>query len=676
MSTRTASSFWSTRFEDRLEELPEDFDALSAELADAKCAYEGFVVALQARLETLRLNVQQASAMTTTVLSLPAEIYLNICAVLAEIDPLGEVIEYDDCASSIEEHRADDTSDLYEADDVSYVDSETSDIRLSPGLGWVRRVTHVCALWRRRAIENATLWTTIPLNLCMPWLRELIKRSNNLPLDIIVPCDADPDIACCVLEDSIHRARSITVEGHTITGIVESILDRARLLERLDVNNDYGEYWTIPGNLLLDLPRLKTISITSAAEIPKLAAASQITHLAILSASSAPSRESLRDMLQSLINVQYLQLEDCLAPACFEGFFSEPISLSVLETLILRGPTGSCGDVIRSISPPSSASLALYLLPDPLWPDAVNRQYDEDGEPVYDVSQYMRCSGLDRLYNRLGDSTYHALRISCTTPDYWTRTSSRKVYWQLVVTAHRDAGQLDEYDPDNLQQYGQWSGPSFADVKVVCTLPPIPQHDGSVYVYNTAFPMGVFERTIEALPLASLTVLSLNIDALALAAERSYSGSWNQMAWFSILAGLDRLKCLQLISSFNKVNENWPTSSYVGLLSALSIADDEGVHRPIPHLETLHLLDVFANASGQVEGEDNHSIHMSAAQALRQFVKSRRWKAEIIHVEYTSAAWQYRYFNPLGGPLKSAKPVRLGLSHDWQLEGLDASVSD
>ncbi|KZV72965.1 hypothetical protein PENSPDRAFT_322338 [Peniophora sp. CONT] len=623
MITQPANSFWSTKFEHRSEELSEDIDVLSAEIEDVEYASKVFLSALRARVDNLR--VKKAQSRATTALSLPVEIFLHMCSFLANIDPLGELCEYDDCVSNIETHGADDASSTCStefdgADDDSYFDSETGDIRLSYGLGW-SRVTHVCAQWRNRALRNSTLWTTIPLNLCMPWLQELIKRTNNVPLDIILPCDSDEAVARQVLEECIHRVRSITTECSA--DVIESILlsHRAPLLEQLEVNLDCGRSVTLPANMAEALPRLRMISLASVVDLPKLpqsAVPSQITRLVILSAASIPSQKDMSGMIRSLTHVQYLHLEDCLPDV---GFWDEPqelFSLSHLETLILRGPMSTCGAMIQAIEPPPCASVTLYLLPEHLRPEDENQSH---------VSQYMRRSGLEWLYNTIGTTAYHSLRISCT----------KEENWQLVVTALRDRecpACLERYDPDVGRQRNKWSGPSQADLKVVCLFPLDPL-DGGGSVRTTALPLGVFKRTLTDLPLASVSVLSLSVDTFLPDIE-----SWDYLSWLPILANASGVKHLQLISAIISGMDvsipYKPSDCYVELFIALSlVADDGRVNRLMPHLETLSLIDIDADAKVDIKEEDE-ILTVTATEALHRVLASRGLGEGAVDVEYTS----------------------------------------
>ncbi|KZV61543.1 hypothetical protein PENSPDRAFT_759351 [Peniophora sp. CONT] len=656
MSPQNVSSFWSTRFERRSEELSEDIDVLSAEVEDLEYASKAYLSALRTRIENIR--VEKAQSQTTIALSLPAEIYLHVCTFLAEVDPLGELCEYDACTSVIEDNGADDISSTTSTEfdgyaNESYVGSETSDIRLSHGLGW-SRVTHVCAKWRNWATHCATLWTTIPLDIRMPWLQELASRSRELPLDIIISCDVDKDVALRFLQDHIHRIRSITADGGS--DVVEAILNdhRAPLLETLDIDTiTSSSRFVLPGDLNSILPCLRVLNLRGVISSQKAfeqAALSQITHLAILSAIFPLSREGLFHLIQSLTCVRFLQLEDWLENPDGVGPFTDaPISLPSLETLILRNRMSACGAAMRFIKLPPSASVTLYILPD----------YIDSNSTAETTEQYMQRSGLDWLLETVDTSSYRALRISCTRVDHHVGRASLPSRWQLVVTAQRDADcvELDEYDLDGVRQQDQWSGPSFADLKIVCIVTiPVNAEDES-----NALSLGVFEQIIKTIPLASLTVLSLNIHTILASAVNM---SWDYMKWLSILGEADNVRLFQLISPMN--TERSEPDPHIEILLALCCSQEGSTRRLMPLLATISLVNIDADASSEftienvitIRGDREEHFTLRTTQVLGLLAELRNLKGDALRSTYPEGAWNLKYFNAIESvPLSSVRSV-------------------
>ena len=50
-------------------------------------------------------------------------------------------------------------------------------------LGWVN-ITYVCSRWRKLALDDASLWTDVPVVLGTRWLKEFMWRSKEMPLTL------------------------------------------------------------------------------------------------------------------------------------------------------------------------------------------------------------------------------------------------------------------------------------------------------------------------------------------------------------------------------------------------------------------------------------------------------------------------------------------------------------
>ncbi|VDB87341.1 unnamed protein product [Peniophora sp. CBMAI 1063] len=211
-----------------------------------------------------------------------------------------------------------------------------------------------------------------------------------------------------------------------------------------------------------------------------------------------------------------------------------------------------------------------------------------------------------------------------------------------------------------LWQRDEWSGPSLADLKVICLIPRLPSDQDGITTHET----------LKALPLASLAVLSLSIDSLLLHFER-----WDHASWLSLLIDCSAVKHLQLITS-SSLATHTSSGSYIELLIALSLAkDDREVHHLMPDLHTLSLVDIDAETwlETKYSDQDQESLVVTVSVALHLVIASRRWGEDAVRIDYTGAAWQRRYFNAFQ-PRLEADSIRLASEEKW-LARLDDKVA-
>ncbi|KZV63650.1 hypothetical protein PENSPDRAFT_657111 [Peniophora sp. CONT] len=614
MPCQISGNYWSDAFQERLQALPPDVEVLAAELCQVSREYKVFCTGLNARLEGLRHK--RHSTRTVSPSTLPAEILLLIFGFLSEDEPIGDLHGCKGKFVDMEGESSDDDDGLQGPVNRYFCHADDGHCCLIPALGW-SRVSHVCSYWRSVAIGNAMLWTTIPLNLCTPWIRDILLRSKSLALDITIPCDANWDAVSMVLSQ-FHRIRSIDAERNA--GIISDYITThsARRLESLRIDHSLGnDPLCLSDDMIHCYPRLKELSIPAAAFLPSLVHG--LTHFALLSVEVPPSVNGLYNFIKSLEGIQYLHLENCFSMG-HEDIYPQTIVLSHLETLILRGQASSCGALIRSIIYPPSASTTLYMTPD---------------EPqISDTSEYMRRSGLDMLLENIASTVYHSLHVSCVE----TGPSG----WQLVVAGQRDPCQIGDYIRDSTRVETEWTGPSFQDLKIVCMLSEREEHE---YAHNLA--LKLFTQIMSNLPLSSLSNLSLNVDALL-----SLDGDpWDHARWLSALKVANEVEHLQLISSewrFSDTNKHAQPSPYVDLLVALSMGPIYSVsHAIMPKLDTMTLVDVDAASTALLEGNGTwrKDLWVSAAQALRFFVRARpSFDESHIHVSNYGTAWRDGYF--------------------------------
>ncbi|KAI0315099.1 hypothetical protein OF83DRAFT_380645 [Amylostereum chailletii] len=132
-------------------------------------------------------------------------------------------------------------------------------------LGWIPKVTHVCARWRKVALEDRPLWDYLYIQtMSVDWRDEMLMRSYPAPIDLKYQMESGfhPEVHRTItdwflgfLREHMARLRSLSVEhtwDHPSDSTALCALE-APLLESLMIGNDSQE-----GTLLLPwntLPR-------------------------------------------------------------------------------------------------------------------------------------------------------------------------------------------------------------------------------------------------------------------------------------------------------------------------------------------------------------------------------------------------------------------------------------
>ncbi|VDB87344.1 unnamed protein product [Peniophora sp. CBMAI 1063] len=632
MASDTSQLYWEGVFLERLQTLPDDIELLSSELQGLSRAYQRCCMGLNERVESLRHKPYPRR--TTSPTTLPAEILLHIFHFLSQDEPIGENYSCRGRLGEQESETSDSDSDDSDSDTES-VDStdyehqyclEDGSCCLAAAMGW-SCVSHVCSRWRSIAIGNATLWTDLPLNLSTPWVEEIIERSKNLPLNIIIPCDANWEAVEDVLSNHLPRIRSIELErGAEIVG---TFLSRspATQLESLHMEHN-ANHMALPDNMATSFPRLKRLSLQNVVSLPNFRglAASRITHLTIMSVIKVPTKSQFYDLLRSLDGIQYLHLENCLPKA--KTVSGQPIALSHLGTLIIRGPRRGCGALLHSLEYPSFASTTMYTL--------------EDGSLETDADNYMRLSGLGTLLHNVGPAGLHSLHISTL--------EIRPQTWQFVVAGQRAPCDIGDYIHDNHRRPANDTGPSNHDLKMICTIP------------GQELANAVFAKIMADLMLPTLASLSLCVDSLVRLDQRP----WNRERWVSVLRGANGVKHLQLISPpwrAQDVNEHDKPNPFVDLMCALTMSARCGYppHTILPDLEKMTLVNIDSLATMTLPSSriwyDGDEV-ITAEKVLRYFMRTRlnfdEWNLRVV---YPDASWKSHYFTPTirddNGPLQA-----------------------
>lgn len=308
-----------------------------------------------------------------TINALPPELLLETFQHLTELEPLGSVDDFeDDEVSEIASPTSSIASNLSETSvDDDYTDSELltgaesstwSQSTWSPySLGWTR-VTHVCSLWRRVAISTPSLWSSIPLNLPPKWVDELLRRSNQVPLDLTIPESPfdDSHIAALLSRINIHRIRRIVCEKpHDVP-----------VLELLGNNLAGGANNTVLEELVLAgiSPRLLTLNafkalrrvdITLRDDDPTLDELSRSIHLPSLTELRfrlATITETMEDIPLPVSDHWFALLDNLtileLVPVPFNFNGRGEIVLPRLRELIIEEDSEFCGMFLQHVRMP------------------------------------------------------------------------------------------------------------------------------------------------------------------------------------------------------------------------------------------------------------------------------------------------------------------------------------
>ncbi|TFY62074.1 hypothetical protein EVG20_g6831 [Dentipellis fragilis] len=108
-------------------------------------------------------------------------------------------------------------------------------------LGWLH-VTHVCRHWRRVALETATLWCKINLNVGHTWAHEMIIRSQRAPLAInyFAEYDVAGDNIRQDISGHISHISDLKITGYSeffLNGLLPHLVEPAPILTSLSLSS-------------------------------------------------------------------------------------------------------------------------------------------------------------------------------------------------------------------------------------------------------------------------------------------------------------------------------------------------------------------------------------------------------------------------------------------------------
>ncbi|KZV75044.1 hypothetical protein PENSPDRAFT_140736 [Peniophora sp. CONT] len=308
-------------------------------------------------------------AKPTSVHSLPPELLLETFQHLIQLEPLGtlDYREDDDVpdAASPAGSFTSSSSDASVDDDYNISDESSSyseSLSFSYSLAWTR-VTHVCNRWRTIALSTPSLWSSIPVNLCPDWVDELLRRSKQAQLDLIIPeSHSDVYLTTLLSEMTIRRIRQIICENEDVPLLQLMGGSDAPGLEELDLAgiaspainlNAYKALRRL--NILLDDDDPTLIALLESIDLPSL------TELRLAMASGTHSFSFSTQWSAIFENLTILDL-DCVS---FNLDGREEIELKRLRELSVVEDEEYCGSLIRRIRAPFLRKYDVrYLVPE------------------------------------------------------------------------------------------------------------------------------------------------------------------------------------------------------------------------------------------------------------------------------------------------------------------------
>ncbi|TFY82501.1 hypothetical protein EWM64_g1510 [Hericium alpestre] len=134
-------------------------------------------------------------------------------------------------------------------------------------LGWIH-VSHVSQPWRRAAIGDAMLWTTVSAEFAAPLVKEMIRRSKSMPINVI--CEGEeilsiPFIAGFLAPDQLVRLKTLRLcPNKALSEAFIGLLDKPTpLLEELALGSQHDrDCRHLPAALFAStLPRLRKLTL-------------------------------------------------------------------------------------------------------------------------------------------------------------------------------------------------------------------------------------------------------------------------------------------------------------------------------------------------------------------------------------------------------------------------------
>lgn len=251
-------------------------------------------------------------------------------------------------------------------------------------LGWIQ-VTHVYRHWRNIALQNTSLWTTIPFFKNLEWTKMYLLRSKRAPLHVDLFWDLGLDLyqAFSLILPELPRIRHLGIHVSRSTrteAFFNFVYDTfqkypAPVLETLCLNVDRqlpdpkDAPW--PG-LPVDIfkgcaPRLQSVCLKWLALPCDLSALGALTDLWIHAPTGVkPSLERLAELLKGTPQLQKLTLFQTLIPLASGALQSRPslpsIELPSLSELILAGGALECAEFMMALKVSTPTALVFFVM--------------------------------------------------------------------------------------------------------------------------------------------------------------------------------------------------------------------------------------------------------------------------------------------------------------------------
>ena len=241
------------------------------------------------------------------------------------------------------------------------------------------KATHVCRHWRQVALDDSSLWArvTVTESSSSDWVREMLVRARNTPLDINFMGEPSPGVLSKLPPHISHtrQLRLRELHRHHSQRVKDICALEAPELEHFELEflaRSPVPFRQIAGPTLFKgrTPRLRRL-ILSQISIPwSFIPRGQLTELKInLSRRTSTPNDSgpddsnqLIDLLVDSPELKVLVLESCLPPMSSQVSRGQAIHLPRLSHLCLGGSTPHVTSWLRKLKPHSSAVLHLRCI--------------------------------------------------------------------------------------------------------------------------------------------------------------------------------------------------------------------------------------------------------------------------------------------------------------------------
>ncbi|TFY75828.1 hypothetical protein EWM64_g8185, partial [Hericium alpestre] len=245
-------------------------------------------------------------------------------------------------------------------------------------LGWMR-VTHVCRLWRKIALDHPSLWG-IDVDSLRPCTTERLRRSKQAPLVVRYhnPVNnllaAEQDILMSLLAETPRTSElALTCpQQYAWDSMAHLLVVRAPLLETFSYSTPQrrmGQSCILPWNLFAgDAPRLREISLTDARLPLESSLYEHLTHLSLSTSEYGPApmaaftRDELLSVLARMPELEKLELTWTI-PSAMDMAALLPadaaVALPKLKKLKLAAQPTDCLKLVEYLTIPTTTAIHL-----------------------------------------------------------------------------------------------------------------------------------------------------------------------------------------------------------------------------------------------------------------------------------------------------------------------------